>query len=145
MAHLAAGPPVPLDQTIHHGQVERPKPAWRPNSEDNADFSDLPPPEQGEDEEGPGSWRDGQIAGSERAMPRTAQDARKVIAEIRSGEIVGLQSLEAILVATPGPIDQNPPHRLGGRRVALLDGGQDAGDVGHRVPVLSGGFRHHPL
>jgi len=55
LAHPAAGPPPPLDQTSHHGQVERPKPARKPNPEDDTDFSDLFPPEQGADEEGPGS------------------------------------------------------------------------------------------
>ena len=48
-------PAPPLDQTIHHGQLNRPEPAWKPNSEDDTDFSDLIPPEWDKDEEGPGS------------------------------------------------------------------------------------------
>ena len=34
---------------------------------------------------------------------------------------------------------------LGGRGVALLDGGQDSGDVGHQIPLLFGGHDCHPL
>ena len=57
IAHRPAEPP--FVQTNHPGQIERPKPAWKPNPEDDTDFSDLVPPEEGEGEEGPGSPKKG--------------------------------------------------------------------------------------
>ena len=55
-----------------------PEPAWQPNREDDSDFSDLLPPEEGEDEQGPGSSKTRQLA--------------------------GLRRLEAILEGTPAPM-----------------------------------------
>ena len=116
----------PFVQTSHHGQVERLKLAWRPNPEDDTDFSGLLPPEEGEGGEGSGCSN----KGSRQAV--SARDGRDDLEHQQGASrdcdpgAPGISEPTADSGGTAGPEEQPGQRQYGAQNEA--EGRQDPND-----------------